>query len=134
MNTTTTDHAAFTSFLSEETIFFSGPEPLRGKDKVAAWWKRFYEGKEAPFSWRPEVVEVTMLEELGAWRADSIPRGARPEPSARSGAWRRRALGGSSSTRAARTAPRLRPSPEALQTSEDRSGLQPLETTGRIGT
>jgi ketosteroid isomerase-like protein len=52
------DHAAFSSFLSEETIFFSGPEPLRGKEKVAAWWKRFYEGKEAPFSWKPEVVEV----------------------------------------------------------------------------
>ncbi|HEV7670428.1 MAG TPA: nuclear transport factor 2 family protein [Thermoanaerobaculia bacterium] len=52
------DHAAFTSFLSSEAIFFSGPEPLRGKEKVAAWWKRFYEGKEAPFSWRPEQVEV----------------------------------------------------------------------------
>jgi ketosteroid isomerase-like protein len=52
------DHAAFSSFLSEEAIFFSGPEPLRGKEKVAAWWKRFYEGKEAPFSWKPEAVEV----------------------------------------------------------------------------
>ncbi|HXU32078.1 MAG TPA: nuclear transport factor 2 family protein, partial [Thermoanaerobaculia bacterium] len=52
------DHAAFRSFLSEEAIFFSGPEPLRGKEKVAAWWKRFYEEKAAPFSWRPEVVEV----------------------------------------------------------------------------
>ncbi len=52
------DHAAFASFLSDETIFFSGPEPLRGKDQVAAWWKRLYEEKEAPFSWRPEQVEV----------------------------------------------------------------------------
>ena len=37
------DHAAFTTFLAEETIFFAGPKPLHGKDEVAAAWKRFYE-------------------------------------------------------------------------------------------
>ncbi len=52
------DHAAFSSFLSEETVFFSGPTPLHGKQKVADWWKRFYEKTEAPFSWEPEQVEV----------------------------------------------------------------------------
>ena len=52
------DHAAFTSFLSEETIFFSGPKPLQGRQEVAEWWKRFYDKPEAPFSWAPEQVEV----------------------------------------------------------------------------
>lgn len=52
------DLAAFTTFLSDETVFFSGEKPLRGKDQVAGWWKRFYEGPEAPFSWEPEQVEV----------------------------------------------------------------------------
>ncbi|HTP99669.1 MAG TPA: nuclear transport factor 2 family protein [Casimicrobiaceae bacterium] len=52
------DHAAFTSFLSEETIFFTVPKPLHGKAEVAAAWKRFYEGPKAPFSWSPETVEV----------------------------------------------------------------------------
>ncbi|MES2102882.1 MAG: nuclear transport factor 2 family protein [Pseudomonadota bacterium] len=52
------DHAAFSGFLSEETVFFSGPTPLHGKQKVAEWWKRFYEKTEAPFSWEPEQVEV----------------------------------------------------------------------------
>ena len=52
------DHAAFTALLSEETIFFSGPKPLHGKAEVAAFWKKFYEKPEAPFSWRPETVEV----------------------------------------------------------------------------
>ena len=52
------DHAAFAAFLAEETVFFSGPVPLRGKADVAAWWKRFYEQPEAPFSWEPERVEV----------------------------------------------------------------------------
>ncbi len=52
------DHAAFASFLSEEAVFMSGPEPLRGKVQVANAWKRFYSGPIAPFSWRPEQVEV----------------------------------------------------------------------------
>jgi ketosteroid isomerase-like protein len=52
------DHAAFTAFLSDEAVFFSGENPLRGKEQVAAWWKRYYEGPDAPFSWEPEKVEV----------------------------------------------------------------------------
>jgi ketosteroid isomerase-like protein len=52
------NHAAFASFLSEETVFFSGPKPLHGRQQVADWWKRFYEKPEAPFSWEPEKVEV----------------------------------------------------------------------------
>lgn len=50
--------AAFRSFLAQDTIFFSGPKPLHGPDEVTAFWKRFYEKPEAPFSWRPETVEV----------------------------------------------------------------------------
>jgi ketosteroid isomerase-like protein len=52
------DHAAFVSFLSEETVFFSGPKPLRGKKEVADWWKRYYEKPAPPFSWEPEEVEL----------------------------------------------------------------------------
>jgi len=51
------DLAAFSSFLAEEAVFF-GPEALRGKAKVIEAWKGFYEGANAPFSWRPESVEV----------------------------------------------------------------------------
>jgi ketosteroid isomerase-like protein len=50
--------AAFRSFLAQDAIFFSGPKPLRGPDEVTAFWTRFYEKPEAPFSWRPETVEV----------------------------------------------------------------------------
>jgi ketosteroid isomerase-like protein len=52
------DHAAFVSFLSEETVFFSGGKALRGKQQVADAWKRFYDQPAAPFSWQPETVEV----------------------------------------------------------------------------
>ena len=52
------DHAAFASFLAQEAVFFSGEKPLHGAEEVAAWWKRWYEGPQAPFSWEPEDVEV----------------------------------------------------------------------------
>ena len=52
------DLAAFSSFLSDEAVFFSGPEPLRGKPAVTAWWKRFYDQPTAPFSWAPDRVEA----------------------------------------------------------------------------
>ena len=52
------DHAAFESFLSPEAVFFSGGTPLRGKDRVSAAWRPYYETPEAPFSWAPEQVVV----------------------------------------------------------------------------
>ncbi len=52
------DHKAFASFLAAETVFMGEASTLRGKEKVAEGWKRFYEGAEAPFSWVPERVEV----------------------------------------------------------------------------
>jgi ketosteroid isomerase-like protein len=69
------DHAAFASFLSDEAVFMSDGQSLRGKQAVAAGWKRFYDApqarlrlassrlagalaKAAPFSWEPDRVEV----------------------------------------------------------------------------
>jgi ketosteroid isomerase-like protein len=49
---------AFASFLAEDAIFYAGPKPIRGKQAVAADWKKFYEKPEAPFSWEPQHVEV----------------------------------------------------------------------------
>ena len=52
------DVRAFAGFISEEAVFFSGPAPLHGKQKVVAWWERYYRGADAPFSWEPADVEV----------------------------------------------------------------------------
>jgi ketosteroid isomerase-like protein len=52
------DHAAFVSFLSEEAIFFDGKQSLVGKETVSSKWKAYYDGKDAPFSWEPDTVEV----------------------------------------------------------------------------
>lgn len=52
------DFDAFRSFLSPEAVFFSGATALRGAEAVAAAWKPYFDGPDAPFSWRPETVEV----------------------------------------------------------------------------
>ena len=51
------DTAAFARFVSPEAVFF-GRTVLRGKAAVVDGWRRFFEGPAAPFSWKPEVVEV----------------------------------------------------------------------------
>jgi hypothetical protein len=38
------DHAAFGSFLAEDTVFFGANGPLRGAATVMEAWKRFYTG------------------------------------------------------------------------------------------
>lgn len=52
------DHAAFVEHLSAQALFFGGGRVLRGKAEVAAGWKRFFDGAQAPFSWEPDQVEV----------------------------------------------------------------------------
>jgi ketosteroid isomerase-like protein len=51
------DHAAFTAFVSEQAVFL-GRTVRRGRTDVAAGWKAYFEGPQAPFSWAPERVEV----------------------------------------------------------------------------
>ena len=52
------DHDAFTSFLSDEAVFFAGETPLRGAQQVADAWEPYFQEAEAPFSWEPETVVV----------------------------------------------------------------------------
>jgi ketosteroid isomerase-like protein len=52
------DHAAFARFLSEAAVFLGGQQVLQGKAAVAAGWKAFYDGAQAPFSWGPDHVVV----------------------------------------------------------------------------
>jgi len=52
------DYAAFTSFISTDTVFFSGSQATTGKDQVAILWKQYFAKPDAPFSWEPDQVEV----------------------------------------------------------------------------
>lgn len=59
------DLPAFERFLADETVFFSGDTPLRGKRRVAEVWSRYFEGPDAPFSWEPAVVVVLESGDIG---------------------------------------------------------------------
>jgi ketosteroid isomerase-like protein len=52
------DLAAFTAFLSPEAVFVGVGGITRGPKEIAAAWKPFFDRPDAPFSWRPETVEV----------------------------------------------------------------------------
>lgn len=51
------DLVAFGEFVSTEAVFF-GRSALRGREAVIEAWREYFEGPDAPFSWRPETVEV----------------------------------------------------------------------------
>jgi ketosteroid isomerase-like protein len=57
------DVRAFETFLADDAVFF-GQTALRGKAAVVNAWKEFFDGAQAPFSWRPEIVEVLETGEL----------------------------------------------------------------------
>lgn len=59
------DHAAFTSHLADEAVFFGPKGVMRGRAAVAEGWKPLFEGAKAPFSWEPERVEVLDSGTLG---------------------------------------------------------------------
>jgi ketosteroid isomerase-like protein len=58
------DFAAFTKFLSADTVFQGSKAPLRGPAEVSAAWKKFFDGAQAPFSWEPDNVVVMTNGEL----------------------------------------------------------------------
>ena len=52
------DLKAFAAHVSPEAVFFSDTAALRGKEAVLEGWRKFFAGPDAPFSWRPETIEV----------------------------------------------------------------------------
>ena len=59
------DLGAFATFIADDAVFINGGKPLRGKAAIVAHWQRFYAGPRAPFSWKPEIVEVVESGRLG---------------------------------------------------------------------
>jgi ketosteroid isomerase-like protein len=52
------DFARFSELVADDAIFFDDRGALRGKAAVLAAWRPFFAGPDAPFAWRPEIVEV----------------------------------------------------------------------------
>jgi ketosteroid isomerase-like protein len=51
------DLAAFGTFVARDAVFL-GKAALHGRQAVVEGWKAYFDGKEAPFSWQAERVEV----------------------------------------------------------------------------
>ena len=86
------DVRAFSAFIADEAVFFSGQKPLRGKPQVVEWWTRYYTGAAAPFSWEPDEVEV--LESAALALSSGLVRDAHGKLIARfTSIWRREAPG-----------------------------------------
>jgi ketosteroid isomerase-like protein len=49
---------AFISFLSPDAVFFNGASVMHGPAEVAVVWQPYFDGPKAPFSWKPDHVEV----------------------------------------------------------------------------
>lgn len=48
----------FLTFLSPDAIFFSGSMVEHGPVEIASQWAPYFEGRQAPFAWQPDDVEV----------------------------------------------------------------------------
>jgi uncharacterized protein (TIGR02246 family) len=63
------DVRAFAGFIAEDAVFLNAGKPLRGRDAIVEHWKRFYAPPAAPFSWKPDLVEVlssgTLAQSIG---------------------------------------------------------------------
>lgn len=52
------DFTAFLAFIHEDAIFFAGGRALRGRVAIGEWWRRMFDGLEAPITWVPDQVQV----------------------------------------------------------------------------
>ena len=52
------DHAAMAKFVADDAICFTGTGVLRGRAEILTAWRKYYEAKQAPFSWGPDQVEI----------------------------------------------------------------------------
>lgn len=52
------DLDAFASFLDADAIFVGTERTLRGREQVTRGWGGYFATPDAPFSWKPEQVEV----------------------------------------------------------------------------
>jgi ketosteroid isomerase-like protein len=86
------DFEAFASHIADDAIFQPGPDTLRGKAAILAAWGKYFEGPDAPFSWRPETVVVLDGGELAQSKGPVFAPDGKPILEFRS-TWRREADG-----------------------------------------
>jgi ketosteroid isomerase-like protein len=65
------DVNAFAALVAPDAVFFGERGSLRGKAAVVEGWRPLFAGPKAPFSWKPEVVEVLASGTL-AWSSGPV--------------------------------------------------------------
>jgi len=65
------DFDGFASHVAPDAVFFARASVQRGKAAVLDAWRGFFDGPDAPFSWRPETIEVLAS---GRLKRPSAPR------------------------------------------------------------
>lgn len=56
---------AFSSFIDTGAVFINNGKPLRGRGEIIGHWKQYFSEPQAPFSWYPEISEVSTSTGLG---------------------------------------------------------------------
>jgi ketosteroid isomerase-like protein len=59
------DLAGFAALIAKDAVFINGGQPLRGRGAIVEYWSRHFKAEQAPFTWRPEIVEVAAAGTLG---------------------------------------------------------------------
>jgi ketosteroid isomerase-like protein len=59
------DFVRFGELIADDAVFLNGGEPLRGKTEILRYWKQYFVGDHAPFTWKPDITEVNLLGTLG---------------------------------------------------------------------
>ena len=58
------DTAAFAALIAADAVFFGRSSVMRGKTEVLDGWRPMLVSQAAPFSWKPEIVEVASSGDL----------------------------------------------------------------------
>jgi ketosteroid isomerase-like protein len=82
------DIAAFARHVAADAVFFGTSGSLRGKAAVVDGWRPLFEGSAAPFSWRPESVDVLPSGTL-AWSTGPVHDAAGRQIGTFNSVWRR---------------------------------------------
>ncbi len=82
------DISAFAAFVAPDAVFFGERGSMRGKPAVVEGWRALFEGPSAPFSWKPDVVEVLASGTL-AWSSGPVQDSAGRRIGTFNSVWRR---------------------------------------------
>jgi ketosteroid isomerase-like protein len=88
----TRDIDAFATLVAPDAVFFGATGSLRGKQAVVEGWRPLFEGPSAPFSWKPQSVDVLPSGTL-AWSSGPVHDASGRQIGNFNSVWRRGANG-----------------------------------------